>query len=367
MAPRLTRWIVAALLGCAALAIARLPFTAQPIAGSFAALLGGSFPGGPGPKPTPERNKERRLQSKLRQAEDRLQWAMDSDEVATRIVHSLARTGARVLFDSAVSAEEEHAAQGAVDSALRELHLAMPGTQFVLKVLFKGKSNPFLYSLRGPFQVRWRDGSTACVEGLWLGRGRGRDRQWLADLRRALEKGIGTCQYFIAFGLPGSRVEEWLGAERPLFLMARFRFMFLMSTEWDRESQLDSALRHLNFFSVSGKGCAEGSLELCHMLLFDSLDPGDYTERFLMSDLIHDMGRERFARFWRSPAPVDSAFIQAFGLPIEQWAHHREERLLGPILRPSPRPRPPAIAEALFIALLALGGALLYSSRREVG
>lgn len=45
--------------------------------------------------------------------------------------------------------------------------------------------------------------------------------------------------------------------------------------------------------------------------------PGDWW----LSDLIRDQGREKFARFWKSPASFEQAFQEAFGEDLGAWTH----------------------------------------------
>jgi hypothetical protein len=78
------------------------------------------------------------------------------------------------------------------------------------------------------------------------------------------------------------------------------------------------------------------------------------------------MGRERFARFWRSSAPVDSAFLQAFGQPIDAWTARWARRFASDAPPFSPAPRPVAVVFGLALAFTALGVTLGYAARRQV-
>lgn len=87
-------------------------------------------------------------------------------------------------------------------------------------------------------------------------------------------------------------------------------------------------------------------------------------ESWLISDMVRDLGRERFAGFWRSPADVDSAFARAAGTPFGAWVEQWARRQYG---RDDLGPRLPARAWwAGFIGIVAgLAVAIAFARERQ--
>lgn len=57
-----------------------------------------------------------------------------------------------------------------------------------------------------------------------------------------------------------------------------------------------------------------------------ALGPSD---SWILSELVHDLGAERFATFWRSPLSVDSAFAVASGRSLDTWLRAWTARVYG--------------------------------------
>jgi hypothetical protein len=86
---------------------------------------------------------------------------------------------------------------------------------------------------------------------------------------------------------------------------------------------------------------------------------------WFLSDLVRAQGRERFARFWRSELPVDSAFAAAFGEAIGDWTAQWQRTML-PRLPLGPTVGSASAGLALLLAGLAIALALVWVRRRQV-
>ncbi|HVZ77032.1 MAG TPA: hypothetical protein VG818_03525 [Gemmatimonadaceae bacterium] len=84
-----------------------------------------------------------------------------------------------------------------------------------------------------------------------------------------------------------------------------------------------------------------------------------------ISDVIHDMGRERFGQFWRSSLPVDSAFASAMHESWGSWTQAWMWRVYG---RDTRGPALPDGTAPIVLAFLALSVAIAtaLAARRQV-
>lgn len=221
----------------------------------------------------------------------------------------------------------------------------------------------------------------------------------------AAQRLLGPCAYYQAFGLPGRQVDAWL----------RLRgWSFAGDGSWDRASDgslLDAitgpgelrilramfgetTLPFLYDMRLDGTQCAAGDALACDQTLFtrqayrmptvlngdilfgtypaltSGLDwyPRRSLGRFegsLLASMVHTLGRERFARFWRSDEPVPAAFKHAAGQPIEQWATSWARTTYGVVpQRGAGVGLPSAIVSLVVIALTLLVG-MTVSERRQ--
>jgi hypothetical protein len=202
---------------------------------------------------------------------------------------------------------------------------------------------------------------------------------------------LGACTFYAAFGQPGPGVLHWLQAvnyyptDEPDWSRSHVRESFNWETALQNMSWMDvvQASSQLGL-TLNGSGCAAGKRENCRGLVdgqpwmrmrqgkTGSLRAiverggwrGDELQGYL-ADLVRQMGRERFAQFWRSPLPRDSAFAAAYGMPMEEWTHRwlveqRPNVHVGPAIRTSS-----VFLGLLFAGLLVAGGAY-YTTRRQI-
>jgi hypothetical protein len=204
---------------------------------------------------------------------------------------------------------------------------------------------------------------------------------------------VGPCGYYAAFGAPGPAVAEWLRALdyypalEPDWFKAR-----RASWEPDVLEQLPylswgealASISHAGL-TLHASGCAAGKLPRCDAyvaalpwFLSTRSQRGVaafMAERFFWSrgdafswylaDLVREKGPDRFARFWRSGLPRDSAFAAAFGVPMNEWTHRwlagqRRSVFLGPTIRLT------STVLGFLLAVLLVAGGAYYTTRRQV-
>ena len=84
-----------------------------------------------------------------------------------------------------------------------------------------------------------------------------------------------------------------------------------------------------------------------------------------LSDLLIDMGPERFGRFWTSSGELEVAFEDAFGVAIENWTMQWARSQIGVPRRGPSAPRG-SVVLSLIVGVVFVGGGAAYASRREV-
>lgn len=219
-----------------------------------------------------------------------------------------------------------------------------------------------------------------------------------------LDRALAPCLLRAAFGNPGRGVRDWLNRTR--FAAAKSNAWLYRRREfldgrgqlpWEpiddealtsvRMSTLSSLLRNIAAFEITmmlsppyvmggpALRCLAGNETECSRTVLDSvpltedlpkeltaswglnrqtrrnaiLSPHPVGDWFL-SDIIRWEGTERFARFWKSDAPFEAAFRDAFGQELGAWTrawgtrqglgnweeqYSRKQVILGASLRPS--------------------------------
>ncbi len=198
---------------------------------------------------------------------------------------------------------------------------------------------------------------------------------------------LGPCLYYVAFGQPGPHIEEWLRARS---------YQLANGADWegppptlrllDEPNGLDLAVSEMSFDALA---CTDGQLPRCRSTISSEGFWGPIAPRFrspevsgflrrtywprnflgedrYLSTLVHRMGRERFGRFWRSPAPLDSAFALAFGESIDRWTMEWARSVVPDLPPLGPAPRAQAVLFGLALAALVLMLALSLVGRRHV-
>lgn len=221
-------------------------------------------------------------------------------------------------------------------------------------------------------------------------------RSWQAELASSTttDRFLGPCAFYEAFGAPGVDVDGWLRSRAWSFGL---RGNFVEATgkwtppEWDRDG-----FRLHSLLSPQGLGCVAGDDDMCVTALTEPetnwrlrvvqdnwvttarfnpfTQPYTYGREFtfdfgprewtLLSDMVRDLGPERFAAFWRSSQPMPQAFQSAAGKSLPQWTREWVVTTYG---APSHGPLVTRNAAAFSVLLVALAiAAATAIARRRV-
>jgi hypothetical protein len=86
---------------------------------------------------------------------------------------------------------------------------------------------------------------------------------------------------------------------------------------------------------------------------------------WILSDMVHDLGRDRFQRFWSSSEPLPTAFEQAAGMPLGTWLRRWAQTTYGPDVLGPWIPERGRVAGVL-VLLAGLVVAAVFASERRV-
>ena len=170
----------------------------------------------------------------------------------------------------------------------------------------------------------------------------------LLELRWANSISRGPCIFYAAFGAPGPDIQRWLDSRN---------FAFARLADWDTEQQpsdervtrvgVDALFGLLRIREIGGiwdaMACAGGRQERCRAIMLadagsqlsssryrrEARMPGyvavnqryvfrSATAHFL-SDVVREVGVDRFKEFWTSDLAVDQAFASVAGRDIGEW------------------------------------------------
>ncbi len=224
---------------------------------------------------------------------------------------------------------------------------------------------------------------------------------------------LGPCALYATFGQPGPQVARWL---------ANTQWLAAGDVDWSRPSPIvknslswtdvtqGGLLARLaggdgptwearDILTVGGVGCVAGNASRCaaavqapialskdtrawNTNVIDAENLHGYgrwywywvwnrdgslgpAESWLLSDMVRDLGRERFQTFWTSAAPADSAFARATGEPFGAWLQRWAWREYG---RDQLGPWLPVWARwaGLLVVAAGLGVAMVFARERRV-
>jgi hypothetical protein len=237
-----------------------------------------------------------------------------------------------------------------------------------------------------------------------IGRDKASDQRTMYHSVNAPLRLLGPCAYYAAFGMPGSKVNDWLRNGAWGFVgdgswtdRAPQYISYLDSSSWPYV-QLPLRADLLPFMPsapfldlpIRGLACLRDDLAACRdaamptpreyhsafngnlMMSSASLDHYRYglsavafgdRSSMLMAGLVRALGRDGFRRFWTSGDSVSAALQSVAGKPLDTWAHEWMVEQYGP----APKETVPggwALGWALLLIASSIYFALRFSSRR---
>jgi hypothetical protein len=211
-------------------------------------------------------------------------------------------------------------------------------------------------------------------------------RSWLQrpEYRsRVLRNLLGPCLYYARFGVPGTRVRSWLARRRHDVAMRPWAST--PSGDGMVDNLQDVPWLWVYQLSPTALACSAGRARACRAALRAGDDPDApvppwgsaepewwrlssrafLTDQWFLASVLQQVGPDRFAEFWNTTLPVDSALSLALGEPVDAWLA-RKGRETHPTLRLGPAVPARSTAWHLVLSALALGVALRVGIRRQV-
>ena len=203
-----------------------------------------------------------------------------------------------------------------------------------------------------------------------------------------LQGGLGPCAFYASFGNPGKPVRYWL---------ARRNFDLALYPVWDTPGrpQLFGLFRDpaskqwwwdwVYNQSLTAVGCLARRPSACRAAVLEGDEGGldDSVPRIVtlgrwwwkgqrlvaaeryLSDVVREVGHDRFLRFWNSPQPVDTALAVALRMPLGEWTAGWERRF-APRLPLGPAAPLSGSLLAVLLAAAAVASVALTARRRQV-
>jgi len=211
-----------------------------------------------------------------------------------------------------------------------------------------------------------------------------------AQFREWLKGSLGPCAFYAAYGNPGKPVRSWL---------ARRNFDLALDPVWDTPGrrrlwglEQDPAMQRwwwdwVYNQSLTAVACLARRPDACRAAVLEGGEGGGSREdsvprvvtlgqwwwksqrlvaanRYL-SDMVREVGHDRFLRFWNSTQPVDTALAAALRMPVGEWTVRWEKRFAPPVPLGAAAPLSASVF-ALLLAAAALGSVALAARRRQV-
>lgn len=384
MARDLTRWVVAVLLVVAAVVLVDSTNKAR--------FTGPRFNQ---PEPTAARRRAMSISSQWRMAvlAERVVGYREGLKPRLRELASAGQPTVALLVDADDSLRMELTPilAPALDSAWRALGLGVTKVSVGVTVSMRGlPALPGMGPISRPenkdlFLLPDSLAPTQCLavtaaNQLWVTRlaSRGALVRWLGS-------SLGPCAFYARFGVPSARVRSWLGARGYDLALAPMAYGEAagLSTTW---MFFGTPWEFLYELPPVALGCVAGrAVDCARTIRSGDGAPSDAVgglvvaeqswrlegkrlangQRFL-AEVLDVAGPERFAEFWTTDLPVDSALTLALRQPVGDWTAGWQRRVvpgvrLGPTL--------PVVPLLTGLTLLLLGPilAIWLAGRRQVG
>ena len=369
---RVSRWTAIAALMCMLLTVAYLP--PQPLSDEYTSPLA----------PSREEARLNVINRARQRTEDLLSSLRSHDSVRAAVRAGGPRMGdVTVVVHGKVPGERELKIRSAVEHVWQQAH-GPDGTR-LLVMLEVSRSRRYTTTYALPQAL---DGRT-CAVSLAIDP----TIEWVrlnsvigaAEIEPLLLESLGPCLYYTAFGRPGPHIESWL-RERSFKLANSGNWHGPPPrTRWEGQP-LDMVFSNMSFDAAA---CTTGRLGRCRTAVEHTNNEENFRVRpeparlagvfqrsywprnflsddYYLASLVREMGRDRFAQFWRSTAPLDSAFTSAFGQSIETWTTHWARGFVPDMPPLGPAPRPIAVLFAVGVAAVAVAVAAAAVMRRQV-
>lgn len=213
-----------------------------------------------------------------------------------------------------------------------------------------------------------------------------------SEAMRWLAQGLGPCAFYGAYGVPGREIGRWLnggGLEFAIYprwwTEARDPWLGFFYYGGSAKSRQPNEwwVYMYSYTPWDGAACYGGRVSQCARNVFDSSSIADsqpslwgegqwqrqqpfFNGVTYLSDLARAAGPARFSEFWSSDESMDSAIHVATGKTLGDWTLSWA-RTTGPALDLGPAAPGSDVFWGLVPALLALGAAVSYARRRQIG
>jgi hypothetical protein len=192
---------------------------------------------------------------------------------------------------------------------------------------------------------------------------------------------IGPCAYYATFGQPGEGIKRWL--EDSNYTLALY-------PEWAYSSRAPRPRLagwiergDMLWFAPRLVACASGNVEQCRSAVVwvggqglpsgpsgvVSVGTRDHpltaVGRYYLSDLLRDVRRTRFARFWSSELGVEDAFMDELGVSFTDWTVRWARAQVGK-WEYGPLPRLSSLLSSLLLVGVFAVGSAWWAMRRQV-
>ncbi len=252
-----------------------------------------------------------------------------------------------------------------------------------------GEGMEFIVPARG-------DSAGTCVSVLLLrefGANRKTVQRFLSSYSRSTV--LGPCAFYAAFGTPGARIAGWLEGRRYDLAMwadwgPHLRFDIATPLRRGARSHLYAILggeSDLDNMTLIQRRCWLGSASACEALILAPVaesplavhaaqvfapeavyQNGEWSSAYreYLADMRHDIGAEKFEKFWTSNEEPAVAFRNATGETLGEWTHKWVLKLYGPTVAGAKVPAS-YFGLGLLFAVGCVSLAAAVASRRTVG